>query len=64
MRIAIQAKTAQTMNDANEVSQTSSGESAIAQTSFLALTDDEKIDIAAKHILNKYINAFRELANN
>lgn len=53
MRIAMQAKTAQTMNDANDVSQTSSGESAIEQTSFLALTDDEKIDIAAKHFLNK-----------
>ena len=60
----MQAKTDHPMNDANDVSQTSSEESAIEQTSFLALPDDEKIDIAAKHILNKYINAFRELANN
>jgi antitoxin Phd len=26
------------------------------------LTDDEKIDIVAKRILNKYIGAFKELA--
>ena len=28
----------------------------------LDLTDDEKIDIVARRILNKYIGAFRELA--
>ena len=28
----------------------------------LDLTDDEKIDIVAKRILNKYIGAFKELA--
>ncbi len=28
----------------------------------LALTDDEKIDIAAKRILNRYLDAFKELA--
>ena len=28
----------------------------------LDLTEDEKIDIVAKRILNKYIGAFRELA--
>ena len=28
----------------------------------LDLSDDEKIDIVAKRILNKYIGAFRELA--
>ena len=29
---------------------------------FLDLTDDEKIDIVAKRILNKYLDAFKELA--
>ena len=28
----------------------------------LDLTDDEKIDIVTKRILNKYIGAFKELA--
>ena len=28
---------------------------------FFELTDDEKIEIAAKRILNKHINAFKEL---
>lgn len=28
----------------------------------LDLTDDEKIDVVTKRILNKYIGAFRELA--
>ena len=28
----------------------------------LDLTDDEKIDIVAKRVLNKYIGAFKELA--
>ncbi len=28
----------------------------------LDLTDDEKIDIIAKRVLNKYLNAFKELA--
>ena len=29
---------------------------------FLDLTDDEKIDIIAKRVLNKYLGAFKELA--
>ena len=30
--------------------------------SFIELTDDEKIDIVAKRILNRYLDAFKELA--
>ena len=29
---------------------------------FLDLTDDEKIDIIARRVLNKYLGAFKELA--
>ena len=34
----------------------------LTDNSVLELTDDEKIDIVAKRILNKYRNAFEELA--
>ena len=34
----------------------------LSENTMLELTDDEKIDIVAKRILNKYREAFKELA--
>lgn len=34
----------------------------LSENTMLELTDDEKIDIVAKRVLNKYREAFKELA--